>query len=163
MTSPCRTLTQTGVRDGDAAQQDMATTLVGSAWTRLHCERLDARPRLPRAIFWFDAQATVILQRRRPAVCWTRLGSPPPRPVLAPLGLCTRIRRDKVSTFDVVWALSPISGCPSVVMPFGHDSHGLPFGVLLMARRWEDERLLMIAKRVTSLMAGFRRPPVEMR
>jgi hypothetical protein len=27
MTSPCRTLTQTEVRDGHAAQQDMATTL----------------------------------------------------------------------------------------------------------------------------------------
>ena len=108
-------------------------------------------------------RATVILRRRRPAASRTGLGSPRPRPVLAPLGLCTRIRRDKVSTFDVVWALSPISGCPSVVMPFGHDSHGLPFGVLLMARRWEDERQLMIAKRVTSLMAGFRRPPVEMR
>jgi hypothetical protein len=54
----------------------------------------------------------------------------------------------------VVHALSPITGCPVVVMPLGHDSHGLPFGVLRIARRWEDERLLMIAKRVTSLTAG---------
>ena len=41
MTSPCRTLKQSGVRDGHA-QLNMATTLVGSEWTRLHCERLDA-------------------------------------------------------------------------------------------------------------------------
>ena len=40
MTSPCRTLTQTGVRDGHAAQQDMPTTLVGSVSVdALHCER----------------------------------------------------------------------------------------------------------------------------
>jgi amidase len=71
----------------------------------------------------------------------------------------TATTTDKVPTFDVIYALSPISGCPAVVLPLGHDSHGLPFGVLLMAQRWEDERLLMIAKRVSSLTAGFHRPP----
>jgi hypothetical protein len=161
MTSPCRTLTQTGVRDGDAAQQDMATTLVGSAWTRLRCERLDAAE-IATSHVRFDARGDCNTPETTASGFWTGLGSPPPRPVLAPLGLCTRIRRDKVSTFDVVWALSPISGCPSVVMPLGRDTT-VSFCVLLMARRWEDERLLMIAKRVTSLMAGFRRPPAEMR
>jgi hypothetical protein len=35
MTSPCRTLTQTGVRDGHAAQQDMTTTFCRTIVTRI--------------------------------------------------------------------------------------------------------------------------------
>jgi amidase len=71
----------------------------------------------------------------------------------------TAVPMDKMPTFDVVYALSPMSGCPAVVLPLGHDRHGLPFGVLLMARRWQDERLLMIAKRISAFTEGFRQPP----
>jgi amidase len=56
-------------------------------------------------------------------------------------------------------ALSPISGCPTVVIPLGHDQHGLPFGVQLMGRRWDDERLLAIAGQVSEMASGFQRPP----
>jgi len=55
-------------------------------------------------------------------------------------------------------ALSPISGCPTVVIPLGHDQHGLPFGVQLMGRRWDDAGLLTIAGQVSELAGGFQRP-----
>ena len=32
-----------------------------------------------------------------------------------------------------------------VVIPAGVDNHGLPFGLQILARRWDDERLLAIA------------------
>jgi amidase len=66
---------------------------------------------------------------------------------------------DKFPAFDVVQALSPISGCPTIVMPLGVSRDGLPFGVQVIGRRWEDERLLAIAKLVAGLTEGFRRPP----
>jgi amidase len=71
----------------------------------------------------------------------------------------TGVHLEKFPAFDVIHALSPISGCPTIVMPLGVSREGLPFGVQLMARRWEDERLLAIAKLVTDLTEGFRRPP----
>ena len=43
------------------------------------------------------------------------------------------------------YALSAVSGCPMVVIPAGVDNQGLPFGLQILARRWDDERLLAIA------------------
>lgn len=56
-------------------------------------------------------------------------------------------------------SISPLTGLPSVVIPVGPDSQGLPIGIQLIGRRWEDERLLAIAKLVSSVAGGFRRPP----
>jgi amidase len=57
------------------------------------------------------------------------------------------------------YALSQISGCPMVVVPAGVDGQGLPFGLQVLGRRWDDERLLDIAESVSDLTGGFRRPP----
>jgi len=57
------------------------------------------------------------------------------------------------------YALSQISGCPMVVIPAGVDGQGLPFGLQIIGRRWDDERLLEIAESVSELTGGFRRPP----
>jgi len=71
----------------------------------------------------------------------------------------TAVNLYKFPASNVVHSLSPITGCPAIVMPLGVSREGLPFGVQLMGRRWEDERLLAIAKRVDSLTQGFRKPP----
>jgi amidase len=71
----------------------------------------------------------------------------------------TVLRSDKFPALDVVHTLSPITGCPAVVMPLGVDRGGLPFGVQLMGPRWNDERLLAVAKVVAGLTEGFHRPP----
>ena len=57
------------------------------------------------------------------------------------------------------YALSAVSGCPMIVVPAGVDGQGLPFGLQILARRWDDERLLGIAESLSELTGGFRRPP----
>jgi len=59
---------------------------------------------------------------------------------------------------DLNAVLSPVTGCPAIMLPLGVDNQGLPFGVELMGRRWGDERLLDIAASVVTLTDGFRRP-----
>lgn len=56
-------------------------------------------------------------------------------------------------------SISPMTGLPSIVVPVGLDSHGLPICLQLIGRRWEDERLLAIAKLVSDVTGGFRKPP----
>lgn len=56
-------------------------------------------------------------------------------------------------------SISPLTGLPSVVIPVRLDSQGLPIGIQLIGRRWEDERLLAIAKLVSNVAGGFRKPP----
>ena len=51
------------------------------------------------------------------------------------------------------------SGHPALSMPCGQDSDGLPIGVQLVGARWSESRQLGIAKAMTPLTGGFRRPP----
>ena len=62
-------------------------------------------------------------------------------------------RPHSIATLDVPYAISPISGCPAIVMPMGTDRNGMPIGLELMARRWNDERLLAIAELVSEMTA----------
>ena len=45
-----------------------------------------------------------------------------------------------------------------VVIPAGVDNQGLPFGLQILARRWDDERLLDIAESLSELTGDFRQP-----
>lgn len=56
-------------------------------------------------------------------------------------------------------AFSCITGQPAIVIPIGKDRDGMPIGVQLMGKRWEDERLLAIAERISDVTDGFQRPP----
>src|SRR5919112_928777 len=56
------------------------------------------------------------------------------------------------------YSLSQISGCPMIVVPAGVDSQGLPFGLQVLGRRWDDERLLEIAHLLSERVTGFQRP-----
>jgi Asp-tRNA(Asn)/Glu-tRNA(Gln) amidotransferase A subunit family amidase len=46
-----------------------------------------------------------------------------------------------------------------IVVPAGVDIQGLPFGLQIIGKRWDDERLLGIAESVYGLTGGFRQPP----
>ena len=55
-------------------------------------------------------------------------------------------------------ALFSYSGHPAVVLPAGLSSDGLPIGVQLVTRRWDDARLLGIAKAVSRVTGPVQRP-----
>jgi len=52
-----------------------------------------------------------------------------------------------------------LTGHPAVVIPLGQDQEGLPIGVQVVGRRWDDERLLAIAKLLTEVTGGYQKPP----
>jgi len=62
-------------------------------------------------------------------------------------------------SYDYPKALSCVSGCPMIVIPAGIDQHGLPFGLQMLGRRWNDEHLLNVAQLVSRFTPGFQRPP----
>jgi amidase len=51
------------------------------------------------------------------------------------------------------------SGHPAVVLPYGLDRDGLPIGIQLVGKRWDEARLLAVAGACSELTGGFRRPP----
>ena len=51
------------------------------------------------------------------------------------------------------------SGNPAVVLPYKLDHDGLPIGVQLVGKRWDESRLLAIAKAVSAVTGEFQRPP----
>jgi len=56
-------------------------------------------------------------------------------------------------------SLFNFSGHPAVVLPAGKSADGLPLGVQLVARRWQDEMLLSAAVQIESAIGGYRPPP----
>ena len=53
----------------------------------------------------------------------------------------------------------PLTGQPAISLPLTLDRSGLPLGVLLVSKRWSDEKLLAIAEIIADMTGGFRRPP----
>jgi amidase len=51
------------------------------------------------------------------------------------------------------------TGHPAVVLPFKLDRDGLPIGVQLVGKRWNESGLLAIAKALSPVTGEFRRPP----
>jgi amidase len=45
------------------------------------------------------------------------------------------------------------------VLPYKLDRDGLPIGVQLVGKRWDESRLLAIAKVLSAVTGEFRRPP----
>jgi amidase len=52
-----------------------------------------------------------------------------------------------------------LTGHPVVTIPCGTSSAGLPIGVQVVGRRWDEDALLAVAKRMASVAIGYRRPP----
>ncbi len=51
------------------------------------------------------------------------------------------------------------SGHPAIAMPCGLGQGGLPIGLQLVGRKWDEARLLAVARAVSELAGGFQRPP----
>jgi amidase len=51
------------------------------------------------------------------------------------------------------------TGQPAVVLPYRLDRDGLPIGVQIVGKRWDESRLLAIAKVFSEVTGAFRRPP----
>lgn len=51
-------------------------------------------------------------------------------------------------------------GNPAAVIPLGRSPEGLPIGVQIVGRPWEDEKVLAVAARLEASCGGFQPPPV---
>ncbi len=52
-----------------------------------------------------------------------------------------------------------LTGNPVVVIPTGSSKEGLPIGIQVVGRRWQDMELLAAAEALTEVTGPFRRPP----
>jgi len=50
------------------------------------------------------------------------------------------------------------TGHPAVVLPYELDRNGLPIGIQLVGKRWDESRLLGMAKALSGVTGEFRRP-----
>jgi amidase len=51
------------------------------------------------------------------------------------------------------------TGHPAVVLPYKLDRDGLPLGIQIVGKRWDESRLLAIVKALAEVTGEFRRPP----
>jgi amidase len=51
------------------------------------------------------------------------------------------------------------TGHPAVALPYKLDRDGLPIGVQVVGKRWDESRLLAIARALSEVAGGFPRPP----
>jgi amidase len=51
------------------------------------------------------------------------------------------------------------TGHLAVVLPYKLDGYGLPIGVQMVGRRWDESHLLAIAKALSEVTGDFQRPP----
>lgn len=54
-----------------------------------------------------------------------------------------------------------VTGSPAVTIPMAFSREGLPIGCQLVGRRWDDSRLLALAKAVTEVAGPFEQPPAS--
>jgi amidase len=65
----------------------------------------------------------------------------------------------------IYWAVSGhgtlfnYTGHPAVVLPYKLDRNGLPLGIQLVGKRWDEAHLLAIAKALSEVTGLFQRPP----
>jgi amidase len=69
-------------------------------------------------------------------------------------------RRLSYSTALGAWAsLVAMLGAPAVVLPAGRSAQGLPIGLQIVGRRWDDAGVLAISRLAERLTGGFQPPP----
>ena len=51
-------------------------------------------------------------------------------------------------------------GNPAAAVPVGQSPEGLPIGVQVVGRPWEDEAVLGVAAKIEEATGGFRQPPL---
>ncbi|MBE0688755.1 MAG: amidase, partial [Anaerolineae bacterium] len=52
-----------------------------------------------------------------------------------------------------------LTGHPVVVIPAGYADDGLPIGIQIVGRRWDEIRLLAHARAIDSVVSAYRQPP----
>jgi len=52
-------------------------------------------------------------------------------------------------------------GMPAAVVPVGRSTEGLPIGVQVVGRPWEEELVLALAAAVEKECGGWREPPIN--
>lgn len=52
-------------------------------------------------------------------------------------------------------------GNPAAVIPVSHSAEGLPIGVQIVGRPWEEEQVLMVARTIEDSCSAWRIPPVH--
>ncbi|HSU17547.1 amidase [Longimicrobium sp.] len=58
------------------------------------------------------------------------------------------------------WAsMVAMLGAPAVVLPAGRSDEGLPIGIQVVGRRWDDAGVLAVARVIEHLTGGFHPPP----
>jgi amidase len=53
-----------------------------------------------------------------------------------------------------------LMGNPAAVVPVGQSPEGLPIGVQIVGRPWEEEAVLAVAAKIEKAFGDFRRPPI---
>lgn len=94
--------------------------------------------------------------------CWICPVFPAPafthRPAIAPIDVDGQsISQMEANLLPAV--IFNMTGHPVVTMPIGLSSEGLPIGVQVIGRRWQEVALLDTARQVASVTGAFRRPP----
>lgn len=69
--------------------------------------------------------------------------------------------KKEIGLFEAMMPLTPFNlfGMPGIVIPFGFNEHGLPCGVQLVGRPYEEELLLEIAIELENARGPFPHPP----
>jgi amidase len=52
-----------------------------------------------------------------------------------------------------------LTGHPVVVIPAGYSADGLPIGIQIVGRRWDEIRLLALARQIDGVVNAYRTPP----
>jgi Asp-tRNA(Asn)/Glu-tRNA(Gln) amidotransferase A subunit family amidase len=69
--------------------------------------------------------------------------------------------KKEIGLFEVMMPLTPFNlfGMPGMVVPFGSDEEGLPCGIQLVGRPYDEELLLRIAMELEEARGAFPTPP----
>jgi Asp-tRNA(Asn)/Glu-tRNA(Gln) amidotransferase A subunit family amidase len=72
-----------------------------------------------------------------------------------------KIDGGEIGLFQAMMPATPFNllGLPAVVIPFGISSEGLPIGVQLVGRPYQEEQILDIAVQLENARGPFRHPP----
>jgi Asp-tRNA(Asn)/Glu-tRNA(Gln) amidotransferase A subunit family amidase len=74
------------------------------------------------------------------------------------------IVEDKTVEYLDAWSYTEffnLLGNPAAVVPVSHTADGLPVGVQIVGRPWEEEEVLSVAAEIEGECAGFKIPPIH--
>jgi len=74
---------------------------------------------------------------------------------------CWKVGDEEIGLFQAMMPATPFNllGLPAVVIPFGKSAAGLPIGVQLVGRPYEEESILELAVRLENARGPFPSPP----